>query len=203
MDLTPPLVRDLLKRLGRLPGIGPRSAQRLAEHLLTVPAAEVEALGQAVLQLRERVCLCSVCFLLTEEDPCPVCSDPQRDRSVILVVESPTTVWPIEATGEFNGLYHALLGHLSPLHGVGPDDLTIDALMDRVRSDEVREVILGTNPTVEGETTALYIARRVRPLGVRVSRPASGIPVGGELGSVDRVTLGQALQLRRELEDSR
>ncbi len=199
MDLTPPTVRELLQRLGRLPGIGPRSARRIAEHLLTVSESEVEALAGLLAGLRDRVHLCSRCFLLTETDPCPVCTDPGRDRSVILVVEEPTTAWSVEATGEYHGLYHALLGRLSPLHGIGPDDLTIEPLLARIREGTVREVILATDPTVEGETTALYVARLLKPLGIAVSRPAAGVPVGGELGSVDRVTLSQALQLRREL----
>ncbi|HHQ47762.1 MAG TPA: recombination protein RecR [Acidobacteria bacterium] len=198
-ELRPAAVRELLTHLERLPGIGPRSAGRLVEHLLTCAPDEPARLGEALVTLRERVRLCSTCFLLTEEDPCPVCSDPERDRSTILVVESPTTAWPVEATGEYNGLYHALLGHLSPLHGVGPEDLTIDQLLQRARGEGVREVILATNPTVEGETTALYIARRLEPLGLTVSRPASGIPVGGEVSAVDQVTLAQALQLRRRV----
>ncbi len=197
MDLRPPTVRALLQHLERLPGIGPRTAQRLAVHLLTVDSGEVAAFAEVLAELRTTVSLCSVCCLLTEHDPCPVCDDPGRDRSVILVVEEPTTAWAVEATGEFRGLYHALLGHLSPLHGVGPDDLTIDRLEVRCRQDDVSEVILATDPTVEGETTALYIGRRLQPIGVTVSRPASGIPVGGEVASVDRVTLAQALQLRR------
>lgn len=199
MDLTPSAVRELLQRLGRLPGVGPRSARRLAEHLLTVPEAEVLALAELLSTLRDRVRLCSTCFLLTEEDPCRVCADPGRDADTILVVEEPTTAWAVEATGEYRGLYHALLGHLSPLHGVGPEDLTIEALVKRVREGGVGEVILATNPTVEGETTALYVSRLLKPLGVAVSRPAAGVPVGGEISAVDQVTLSQALQLRREL----
>jgi len=197
MDLRPAAVRALLAHLGRLPGVGPRTAQRHVEHLLTVDAAEVEAFAASLAALRRSVCLCSRCSLLTERDPCPVCSDPGRDRTQILVVEEPTTAWAVEATGEYRGLYHALLGHLSPLHGVGPEDLTIARLEERCREGGVGEVILATDPTVEGETTAIYIGRRLQPLGVRVSRPASGIPVGGEVATVDRVTLAQALQLRR------
>jgi len=197
MDLRPAAVRALLAHLERLPGVGPRTAQRHVEHLLTVDAAEVEAFAASLAALRRSVCLCSRCSLLTERDPCPVCSDPGRDRTQILVVEEPTTAWAVEATGEYRGLYHALLGHLSPLHGVGPEDLTIARLEERCREGGVSEVILATDPTVEGETTALYIGRRLQPLGVRVSRPASGIPVGGEVATVDRVTLAQALQLRR------
>ena len=197
MDLRPKIVRSLLQHLERLPGVGPRSAQRLAEHLLTIDPGELEAFSTVLQRLRESVLLCSLCCLLTEDDPCPVCADPGRERNVILVVEEPTTAWAVEATGEFNGLYHALLGHLSPLHGVGPEDLTIDRLQERCVGGEIEEVILATDPTVEGETTALYISRLLQPLGVTISRPASGIPVGGEVAAVDRVTLAQALQLRR------
>jgi len=199
MDLRPPTVRVLLQHLERLPGVGPRTALRLAEHLLTVDPGDLRNFAAVLGRLRESVSLCSSCCLLTEADPCPVCSDPGRDHTVILVVEEPTTAWAVEATGEFRGLYHALLGHLSPLHGVGPEDLTIDRLEARCREPGVSEVILATDPTVEGETTALYISRRLQPLGVAVSRPASGIPVGGEVASVDRVTLAQALQLRRRV----
>jgi len=197
MDLRPPTVRTLLQHLERLPGVGPRTAHRLAEHLLTSDPNELTAFAEVLNGLRESVRLCSACCLLTEKDPCPVCAEPGRDRSVILVVEEPTTAWSVEATGEYAGLYHALLGHLSPLHGVGPDDLTIALLEERCRSGTVEELILATDPTVEGETTALYIARRLQPIGLKISRPASGIPVGGEVASVDRVTLAQALQLRR------
>ena len=199
MDLTPPAVRELLRRLGKLPGIGPRAARRITEHLLTAPETEVEALAESLARLRRQVRLCSRCFLLTEADPCAVCADPGRDRSTILVVEEPTTAWSVEATGEYRGLYHALLGRLSPLHGVGPEDLTIEPLLARIAEGGVREVILAMDPTVEGESTALYLARLLKPRGVSVSRPAAGVPVGGELGSVDRLTLSQALQLRREL----
>lgn len=197
MDLRPPTVRVLLQHLERLPGVGPRTAQRLAEHLLTVDPGDLQAFAEVLGRLRAAVGLCSSCSLLTETDPCAVCADPGRDHRVILVVEEPTTAWAVEATGEFRGLYHALLGHLSPLHGIGPEHLTIDRLEERCRGSAVEEVILATDPTVEGETTALYINRRLQPLGVKVSRPASGIPVGGEVATVDRVTLAQALQLRR------
>jgi recombination protein RecR len=197
MDLRPRTVRALLQHLERLPGVGPRTAQRLAEHLLTIDVGEVTAFAEVLGGLREAVRLCSSCCLLTEDDPCAVCADPGRDHTVILVIEEPTTAWAVEATGEYRGLYHALLGHLSPLHGIGPEDLTIAQLETRCRGSEVGEVILATDPTVEGETTALYISRRLQPLGIRVSRPASGIPVGGEVATVDRVTLAQALQLRR------
>lgn len=199
MELRPPAVRDLLDHFEQLPGVGPRTARVLVEHLLTVDSDQVADFARALGVLRERVRLCSQCSLLTEEELCAVCSDPDRDRGVVLVVEEPTTAWAVEATREYRGLYHALLGHLSPLHGVGPDDLTIDQLADRCTRGDIREVILATNPTVEGETTALYIGRRLEPLGIEISRPASGIPVGGELSAVDQLTLAQALQLRRKV----
>lgn len=199
MDLRPAAVRVLLEHLERLPGVGPRTARGLAEHLLIADPAEVSALAAALDQLHSRIRLCSLCSSLTEEDPCPICTDLTRDRSTILVVEKPTTVWSVEATRQYHGLYHALLGHLSPLHGVGPEDLTINRLVERCRGDEITEVILATDPTVEGETTALYIARRLESSGVEVSRPASGIPVGGEIASADQLTLGLALQSRRKV----
>ncbi len=199
MELRPPAVRRLLEHFERMPGIGPRTARVLVEHLLTVDQPEVAGFAAALAALREEVRLCSVCSLLTDEEVCAVCSDPGRDRGTVLVVEEPTTAWAVEATREYRGLYHALLGHLSPLHGVGPDDLTIDRLEQRCRSGNVREVILATNPTVEGETTALYIVRRLQPLEIEVSRPAAGIPVGGELSAVDQLTLAQALKLRRKV----
>lgn len=197
MELRPAAVRELLAHLERLPGVGPRSARRLVEHLLTVPPEGVAAFADALARLRDRVRLCSICSLLTEADPCPVCSDPARDRTVVLVVEAPTSAWSIELTGEYRGLYHALLGHLSPLHGVGPEDLTVEQLERRVAGGGISEVILATDATVEGETTALYLARRLAGAGVTVTRPASGIPVGGELATADPATLVQALQRRR------
>ena len=199
MELRPAAVRELVEHLRRLPGVGPRTAEQLVEHLLSAPPEEVDALAAALAGLHERVAMCDTCSLLVEGERCPVCADPERDRSVILVVESPTTAWAVESTGGYRGLYHALLGHLSPLHGIGPDDLTIDALVERCRAEDVREVILATDPTVEGETTAHFIARRLQPLGIGVSRPASGIPVGGEVATADRVTLARALELRRPL----
>jgi recombination protein RecR len=189
----------LLEHLERLPGVGPRTARGLAEHLLTTDPNEVSGLATALAGLHGRVRLCPQCSLLTEDELCAVCVDPDRDRTTILVVETPTTVWAVEDTGRYNGLYHALLGHLSPLHGVGPEDLTIDVLLTRCAEDTVKELILATDPTVEGETTALYIARRVADLDIEVSRPASGIPVGGELAAVDHLTLAQALELRRKV----
>ncbi len=199
MEIRPAAVSALLERLQRLPGIGPRSARGLVEHLLTIAPEEVAELAAALGGLRSTVRLCSRCALLTDADPCPVCTDPSRDRSLILVIEEPTAAWSVEATRAYRGLYHALLGHLSPLRGVGPEDLTVELLLERVREGGVREVILATDPTVEGETTALYLARRLEPLGIEISRPASGIPVGGELAAVDQATLAQALERRRRV----
>lgn len=198
-ELRPEAVIQLTRELERLPGVGPRTARVLVEHLLVTEEAEASALARALTDLRSSVRHCERCFLLTEEPLCPVCSDPARDQRTILVVESPTTAWAVESTHQYDGAYHALLGHLSPLRGVGPEDLTIDALIERVRSFDEGEVILATDPTVEGETTALYIARRLKDLPVRVTRPASGIPVGGELAAVDRLTLSMALESRRSL----
>jgi len=198
-DLRPESLKRLTKALRRLPGIGARTAQVMVEHLLRVHPSEVRELADALGQLHTRIRHCSRCFLLTEEDPCLICSDPGRERDIILVLESPTTAWAVEESHGYRGLYHALLGHLSPLHGVGPEDLKIAELMERVEREQPREIILGTDPTVEGETTALYIARLLEGRDLVISRPASGIPVGGELAAVDRLTLAQALERRRNL----
>lgn len=198
-DLRPESLNRLTRALRRLPGIGSRTASSMVEHLLKVHPSEVEELASALGDLHTKIRHCSKCFLLTEGEVCAVCADETRDRGVILVLESPTTAWAVEETHEYRGLYHALLGHLSPLHGVGPEDLTIEALMERIEAEAPREIILGTDPTVEGETTALYIARLLEGRDIRISRPASGIPVGGELAAVDRLTLAQALERRRQL----
>lgn len=198
-DLRPESILRVTKALRHLPGIGSRTASSMVDHLLRVHPSEVEELAESLKELHSKIHHCSKCFLLTEEDLCPVCSDPMRDRGLILVLESPTTAWAVEETHEYRGLYHALLGHLSPLHGVGPEDLTIKALVERVETENPREIILGTDPTVEGETTALYIARLLEGKDLKISRPASGIPVGGELAAVDRLTLAQALERRREV----
>ncbi len=194
--MADPLAR-LVGELSRLPGIGPKTASRLAHHLLKVPAAEAEALAEAVLEVKRKLFHCSRCNAITAEDPCRICSDPQRDRSAICVVEEPFNIQPIERTREYHGLYHVLLGALSPQRGVGPDQLAIDGLLARL--DQVREVILATNPTVEGEATALYLARILKARGVRVSRLAFGMPVGGDIEYTDEVTLGRSIAGRREL----
>lgn len=196
-DLRPPALIRLTAALRRLPGIGKRTASSMVEHLLRVHPSELEELSSALSELRGSIHHCSQCFLLTEDEVCAICRDPARDQGMILVLESPTTAWAVEETHEYHGLYHALLGHLSPLHGVGPQDLTIEALLKRIEEVAPREIILGTDPTVEGETTAVYIARQLEGREMKITRPASGIPIGGELASVDRLTLAQALQRRR------
>lgn len=189
----------LVELLAQLPGLGRRSAQRLAFHLLKQPAEQVEALAQALLDLKRQTRQCSICHNLTEEDPCPICSDPQRDQGVILVVEQPDDVAAFEASGLYRGTYHVLMGRLAPLESIGPEDLTIAGLLERVRSGRIREVIIGTQPTLEGDGTALYLSRELAPLGVRVTRLARGLPVGYELERVAKAVLAEALEDRREL----
>jgi recombination protein RecR len=196
--LPEPLTR-LVERLQKLPGIGAKSAQRLAFHILKAPREQAERLAVAIRELKERVTYCSVCNNITDTDPCPLCSGPGRDQRVICVVEEPQNVAVVEKTREFKGTYHVLMGTLSPLHGVGPDDLKIKGLLARVGAGAVEEVILATNPTVEGEATALYLARLLKPLGVRVSRIAMGIPVGSDLEYADEVTMTRAMENRRDI----
>ena len=192
------LVR-LIEEFKRLPGIGAKSAQRLAFHILRTPRDETDRLCDAVRDVKDRVTYCSTCNNITDVDPCAVCQDDGRDRRVICVVEEPQNVGAIEKTREFKGLYHVLMGALSPLHGVGPDDLRIKGLLERVATGTAEEVILATNPTVEGEATAIYLARLLKPLGVRVTRIAMGIPVGSDLEYADEVTMGKAMEGRREV----
>jgi recombination protein RecR len=188
----------LVAELQRLPGIGAKSAARLAYFLLRWPREETERLARAITESREAVRRCSHCNTLTEQDPCEICSDPERDGSVLCVVEEPGNVAAIEKTREYRGRYHVLWGALSPLRGIGPEEIDADGLLRRV-TPEVREVILATNPNVEGEATALYIARRLRPNGVRVTRIAFGLPVGGDIEYADEVTMARSLENRREL----
>ncbi|GBD14330.1 Recombination protein RecR [bacterium HR25] len=192
-------VARLIEEFHKLPGIGPKSAQRLTYYVLRAPLAEVRALAEALLEAKERIVFCSVCQNLTDVDPCRFCSDPQRDRSLICVVEEPLDALAIERTGRFRGLYHVLHGVISPMDGVGPEDLKVGELLDRLRSGEVKEVIVATNPNLEGEATALYLARLLRPLGVRVTRLARGLPMGADLEYADDVTLGRALEGRQEV----
>lgn len=194
-----PALDSLLSALERLPGIGPKSARRLAHHILAAPAEEAEVLLQAVREARERTRTCSLCHALTEVDPCAVCSDPTRDGHLLAVVEDPGDVDLLERTREFKGRYHVLGGALAPLRGVGPDDLHVPDLLSRASSGEVEEVLIATNPNVEGEATALYLARRLKPLGIRVTRLAFGLPVGAALEFADEVTLSRSLTGRREI----
>jgi recombination protein RecR len=199
MDLRPPILRELLGELEQLPGVGPRTATRLVSYLLRAPGASTR-LAAALQHATEKVRHCSTCFLLTENDPCHVCSDPGRDHAAVCVVEDPLNAWSIEETGEYHGLYHVLGGPLDPLHGIGPEQLTVTQLLGRARGGELREAILATNPTVEGEATAHYLARALRPFGVTVSRIAFGLPAGSEISYADQVTLGRALAGRRGMD---
>jgi recombination protein RecR len=197
MSLPDPLLR-LVEELQRLPGIGPKGAQRLAFHILKTPREETERLATAVRDVKERVSYCSICSNITDTDPCALCQSTDRDHRVICVVEEPQNVTAIEKTRDFKGVYHVLMGTISPLQGIGPDDLKIKSLLARL-SNGVTEVILATNPTVEGETTAMYLTRLLKPLGVRVTRIAMGVPVGSDLDYADEVTMQKALEGRREV----
>jgi recombination protein RecR len=196
--LIPRSFERLASELQRLPGIGAKSASRLAYHLLRSPKEEAERLASAIMQARESVRRCSVCNTLTEEEPCAVCADPRRDASVLCVVEESSNVVAIERTREFKGRYHVLWGALSPLRGIGPEEIEVEGLVKRM-TPEIKEVILATNPNVEGEATALYLARRLRSNGVRVTRIAFGLPVGGDIEYADEVTVARSLENRREL----
>jgi recombination protein RecR len=197
MSLPDPLIR-LIEELQRLPGIGPKSAQRLAFHILKTPREQTDRLSDALREVKERVTYCSVCSNITDIDPCAFCSSDARDPHMICVVEEPQNVAAIEKTREFKGMYHVLMGALSPLQGIGPDDLKIKSLLGRV-SNGVTEIILATNPNVEGEATAIYLARLLKPLGVKVTRIAMGVPVGSDLEYADEVTMHKALEGRREV----
>ena len=197
MNRPDPLTR-LIEQLQRLPGIGAKSAARLAFHVLKTPREEIERLAEAMREVKDRVTYCSVCSNITDTDPCFFCTNPGRDHRQICVVEEPENVTGIEKTRDFKGLYHVLMGALSPLHGVGPDDLKIKGLLGRV-ADGVEEVILATNPNVEGEATAIYLARLLKPLGVKVTRIAMGVPVGSDLEYADEVTMTRAMENRRDL----
>ncbi len=198
MNQLGPLVR-LTEQLQRLPSIGPKSAQRLAFHLLKQSRDEVDQLCDAIRDLKELISYCSVCSNITDRDPCFYCTDHSRDRRIICVVETPHNVAAVERTRDFKGAYHVLMGALSPLKGVGPDDLHIKGLLERVGADEVHEIILATNPNVEGEATALYLAKLIKPLGVRVTRIAMGVPVGSDLEYADEITMLKAMEGRREV----
>ena len=195
----PEPITKLIDELKKLPGIGGKSAQRLAFHLLRASREDADRLCDAIREVKDRVTYCSTCNNITDVDPCRFCADEARDHSLICVVEEPQNVGAIEKTRDFRGVYHVLMGALSPLQGVGPDDLKIHGLIERVGRGSVREVILATNPTVEGEATAIYLARLLKPLVVRVTRIAMGIPVGSDLEYADEITMGKAMEGRREV----
>jgi len=192
-----PLARAI-EGLNKLPGIGPKSAQRLAYHLLRSSDEEAKALAEAILALKDKIRLCSVCFNITDRDRCLVCQDKQRDHSKICVVEKPSDIPPLERTGKYRGVYHVLHGSISPAQGIGAEELKVKELLSRCQEGSVTEVIVATNPNVEGETTAMYLRRMIQPLGIRVSRLARGLPFGAELEYADDVTLSQALDHRQE-----
>lgn len=198
MQYIAPLVK-LIEQFRALPGIGPKSAVRLAYHVLEMDKVKARALAQAILEAKEKVCYCSQCYNLTDCDPCRLCSSENRDRSLLCVVEEPRDVAAMERTKEFKGLYHVLHGALSPLEGIGPDDIKISELLSRLQTGDIKEVIMATDPDVEGEATAMYVAKILKPLGVKVSRIAHGLPVGADIEYADEVTLSKALENRREM----
>ena len=190
---------NLIRELSKLPGIGGKSAQRLAFHILSMDDREAEVLANSITRAKSSMRYCSVCGNLTESDPCEICSDEKRDRTVICVVEQARDVAAMERMKEYNGLYHVLNGAISPMDGIGPEDINLTQLIIRLQQDDIREVILATNPTIEGEATAMYAARLIKPSGIKVTRIAHGIPVGGDLEYTDEVTLSKAMEGRREL----
>jgi len=199
MSATPRAVMRLIDELCRLPGIGPKTASRLTYFLLRSPAEQALSLAEAIRQVKERTVLCSVCLNIAETNPCPICSSPDRESTQICVVEEPLDVLALERTHLYHGLYHVLHGAISPIEGIGPEELKIRELLSRLKNSSVQEVLLATNPNLEGEATAMYIARQILPLGIRVTCLARGLPVGGDLEYADEVTLGQALEGRREV----
>jgi recombination protein RecR len=201
VNYAPP-VQALIDEFGRLPGIGPKSAQRIAFHLLKLPAADANRLAQAITDAKARVSFCERCFNVSEGPLCSICSDERREATLLCVVEDARDIVAVEKTGEFKGRYHVLLGAISPIDGIGPDQLKVRELLLRIEPEGVQEIILCTNPNIEGEATAMYLARLLRPLGLKVTRIASGLPVGGDLEYADELTLGRALEGRREVDAS-
>lgn len=199
MDTTPRSVTRLIEEFHRLPGIGPKTAQRLTFYLLRTSKTQVDQLSDAIRDLREKITICSICQNIAEENPCSICRDETRDQSIICVLEEPLDLVAIERTREYRGLYHVLHGAISPVEGIGPEDLRIKELLERVRNGHVNEVLLATNPNLEGEATAMYLERLIKPLGIRMTRLARGLPVGGDLEYADEVTLTRALEGRREV----
>jgi recombination protein RecR len=197
-DFAEPLAR-LIQEFKRLPGIGQKSAQRIAFHILRAGREDAERLAQAVVDVKDKLGLCSSCNNISDSELCPFCRDPHRDRSLLVVVEEPHNILPVETTRQFAGVYYVLHGAISPLRGIGPEQLRIKGLIGRVESGEIREIIIATNPTVEGEATAVYLSRLLKPLGVRVTRIAMGIPVGSDLEFADEVTMTKSLENRREM----
>jgi recombination protein RecR len=197
--MTAPPLANLINELSKLPGVGGKSAARLAYHILKRPIAEAEALASAIVDVKMKIEKCRVCNNMTDVQPCAICDDPRRDESTLCVVEEAFNIPTIEATRDFRGLYHVLLGSLSPLKGVGPDEIDIEGVLKRVDKGDIREVILATNPNVEGEATALYLAQQLRSTGVRITRLGFGLPVGGDLEYADQVTMSKALEARREM----
>src|SRR5213076_2683164 len=197
--MTAPHLANLINALTKLPGIGGKSASRIAYHILKRTPAEAEALATAILEVKSKIFRCSNCNNMTDVDPCAICSDTRRDPSVICVVEEAFNISTIEQTRDFKGLFHVLLGALSPLKGIGPQDIDVGGLLKRVQDGSIREVIIATNPNVEGEATALYIAQQLRPFGAKTTRLAFGLPVGGDLEYADQVTMAKALEGRREI----
>ncbi len=198
MLYAPPIAR-LIEELSKLPGVGPKTAQRLAFHLLKAPEEDARSLAEAIVEAREKVTFCTRCFNFAQERLCEYCMDTRRDATQVCVVERPQDIVAVERTGEFRGLYHVLGGAISPIDGIGPEELRVRELLERVRREGIQEVIVATNPRVEGEATAIYIANLLKPLGVRATRIASGLPVGGDLEYADEVTLGRALRGRLDL----
>lgn len=198
MPAAEPIVR-LVEEFNKLPGIGPKSAQRVTYHLLRAPGEQAEALAEAIRAVKEKLSLCSICLNITDSDPCPICRDTERDHTIICVVEEPIDILPLERTKKFNGLYHVLHGVIAPADGIGPEELKIKELLSRLNGGLVTEVILATNPNLEGETTNMYLQRLVAPLGIRVTRLARGLPYGGDLEYADDVTIARALEGRQEM----
>ncbi len=202
VNVYTPAVQALIDELGRLPGIGPKSAQRIAFHLVKLPADDALRLAEAITEAKARVRFCEECFNISDEARCEICADDRRDGTVICVVEEPRDIVAVERTREFKGRYHVLQGAINPIDGIGPDQLRVKELLDRLGASEVREVILCTNPNIEGEATAMYLARLIEPSGITVTRIASGLPVGGDLEYADELTLGRALEGRRSVDAS-
>jgi recombination protein RecR len=193
-------VQDLIDELGRLPGVGPKSAQRIAFHLLKLPKADALRLATAIAVVKDKVAFCQTCFNISEGDRCGICNDPRRESTVVCVVEEPRDIVAVEKTGEFKGRYHVLQGAISPIEGIGPDQLRVKELLTRIEPEGIEEIILCTNPNIEGEATAMYLGRLIKPLGLKVTRIASGLPVGGDLEYADELTLGRAIEGRRDVD---